>query len=61
MNSSSRAHVASSFTILKGALIEESYSFLADWAPRRSGEENLGYLQGAGQFLTCVAYKWRRC
>lgn len=43
MKSSSRAHVASSFTILKGALIEESYSFLADWDPRRSREENLSY------------------
>lgn len=41
MRSASRAHVASSFTMLKGSLIEESFSFLADWDPSRSREKNL--------------------
>jgi hypothetical protein len=41
VKSVSRAHVASSFTILKGALIEESYSYLADWDSTRSREDNL--------------------
>src|SRR5262245_51769895 len=36
-----RAHVASSFTILKGSLIEESYSFLARWDDRQTREENI--------------------
>jgi hypothetical protein len=36
-----RAHVASSFTILKGALIEESYSYFRSWDPQLSREQNL--------------------
>lgn len=41
MNGSARANVASSFTILKGALIEESYSFLSCWNPGQTREDNI--------------------
>lgn len=41
MTGSARANVASSFTILKGALIEESYSYLSQWDPSQSSEQNL--------------------
>lgn len=41
MTRAARAQVASSFTILKGALIEESYSYLASWDPERPRPDNL--------------------
>jgi len=41
MKTASRADVASSFTILKGSLIEESYSFLHSWDARNSREKNI--------------------
>jgi hypothetical protein len=41
MRTASRADVASSFTVLKGSLIEESYSFLSSWDSRRTREENI--------------------
>jgi hypothetical protein len=41
MTLAARSDVASSFTILKGALIEESYSFLASWDPSQPKDENL--------------------
>lgn len=41
MKAAARADIASSFTILKGSLIEESYSFLSRWDPRKSREENI--------------------
>lgn len=41
MKQASRSDVASSFTMLKGALIEESYSFLADWDSSQTKDENL--------------------
>jgi len=37
-----RSRVASSFTILKGSLIEESYSFLATWDEQATREQNIG-------------------
>lgn len=39
--SSSRATVVSSFTIIKGSMIEETYAVLRDWDFDRSREENL--------------------
>lgn len=39
--SSSRATVVSSFTIIKGSMIEETYAVLRDWDFERSREENL--------------------
>jgi len=41
MRPAARSNIASSFTMLKGALIEESYSYLADWDPSRTKEENI--------------------
>lgn len=41
MRPAARSNVASSFTIIKGALIEESYSYLADWDPSRTKEANI--------------------
>jgi len=41
VTAASRSHVASSFTILKGSLIEESYSFLGSWDDRQTREENI--------------------
>jgi hypothetical protein len=41
MTRAARAQVASSFTILKGALIEESYSYLASWDPERPRVDNI--------------------
>lgn len=40
----SRADVVSSFTIIKGAMIEETYRALAAWDPERSKTENLDRL-----------------
>lgn len=41
MTKRSRANVASSFTIIKGSLIEESASYLAAWNDERTKSENL--------------------
>ena len=45
MKSPSRAGVASSFTIVKGALINETYAVLAAWDLARSKRENLDRLR----------------
>ena len=39
--SSSRATVVSSFTIIKGSMIEETYAVMRDWDFERTREENL--------------------
>ena len=44
MTAATRANTASSFTIIKGALIEESYAILAAWDFARSKRENLAHL-----------------
>jgi hypothetical protein len=41
----SRANVVSSFTIIKGAMIEETYAALAGWDLNRSKRENLDRLR----------------
>ena len=41
MKSASRANVASSFTIVKGAMIDEAYAVFATWDFARSKRENL--------------------
>lgn len=38
---SSRASVVSSYTVIKGALIEETYTVFRDWDFAKSPEENL--------------------
>lgn len=45
MSAIARASVASSFTIIKGALIEETYAVLAAWDLTRSKRENLDRLR----------------
>ena len=45
MTASARAHVASSFTLIKGAMIEETYAVFAAWDFARSKRENLDRLR----------------
>ena len=45
MTSSSRSHVASSFTLIKGAMIDETYAVFAAWDFARSKRENLDRLR----------------
>ena len=45
MKSASRAQVASSFTIVKGALIEETYAVFSAWDLQASKQENLHRLR----------------
>jgi hypothetical protein len=45
VTSSSRANVASSFTVVKGAMIEETYAVFAAWDFERSKRENLDRLR----------------
>lgn len=42
---SSRASVVSSYTIIKGALIEETYTVFRDWDFAKSPEENLDFVR----------------
>ena len=41
MRPASRANVASSFTVIKGAIIDETYSVFAQWDLTRSKRDNL--------------------
>jgi len=41
----SRANVVSSFTIIKGSMIEETYAVMREWDPARSVEENLAEMK----------------
>lgn len=41
MTASARAHVASSFTLIKGAMIDETYAVFAAWDFAQSKRENL--------------------
>ena len=59
MNSVARANVASSFTIIKGALIEETYAVLAAWDFTRSKRENLERLRREN-FLGARTATWLR-
>jgi hypothetical protein len=45
MNRHARASVASSFTVIKGAMIEETYAVFADWDVAHSKRENLDRLR----------------
>ena len=47
MSSVSRAHVVSSFTVIKGAMIEETYAVFAAWDLDQSKRENLDRLREA--------------
>ncbi len=59
MNAVARANVASSFTIIKGALIEETYTVLAAWDFTRSKRENLDRLRREN-FLGARSATWLR-
>jgi hypothetical protein len=52
-----RAHVASSFTAVKGALIEESYAVLAAWDFELSSRENLSRLRSEN-FIGARSATW---
>jgi hypothetical protein len=59
MKAVSRADVASSFTILKGSLIEESFSFLSRWDPRMSREENIQRWKNENE-IGAKSFTWMR-
>ena len=63
----SRASVVSSFTIIKGALIEETYAVFRDWDLALSVEDNFAAMRGmnaigakSGNWLRDVAFVLRR-
>jgi hypothetical protein len=45
MNTSTRSHVASSFTLIKGAMIDETYAVSVAWDFALSKRENLNRLR----------------
>lgn len=55
----SRANVASSFTVVKGAMIDETYAVLAAWAFDRSKRENLDRLREQN-FIGARSATWLR-
>jgi hypothetical protein len=59
MKLSSRANVASSFTIVKGAMIEETYAVFAAWDFARSKRENLDRLREEN-FIGATSATWLR-
>jgi Putative inner membrane protein (DUF1819) len=59
MNTLSRAHVASSFTIVKGAMIPETYTVFAAWDFERSKRENLERVRQEN-FIGARSQTWLR-
>ena len=59
MSSSLRGQVASSFTVIKGALIEETYEVFAAWDWGRSKRENLDRLRQEN-FIGSRSATWLR-
>jgi hypothetical protein len=59
MRSSSRSNVASSFTIIKGAMIQETYAVFASWNLARSKRENLDRLRKEN-FIGASSNTWLR-
>ena len=59
MKASSRANVASSFTVVKGAMIEETYAVFAAWDFARSKRENLDRLRDEN-FIGASSATWLR-
>jgi hypothetical protein len=59
MNAGSRANVVSSFTIIKGAMIDETYAVFAAWDLERSKRENLDRLR-AENFIGAKSATWLR-
>src|SRR5450755_3888214 len=59
MNVSARAHVASSFTLIKGSMIDETYAVLAAWDFAVSKKENLDRLRREN-FIGASSATWLR-
>ncbi len=59
MKSASRGNVASSFTVIKGAMIEETYAVFAAWDFARSKRENLDRLRFEN-FIGAGSNTWLR-
>ena len=59
MTQPSRTNVASSFTVVKGALIEETYAVFAAWDFERSKRENLDRLRSEN-FIGAGSVTWLR-
>lgn len=59
MKAGSRANVASSFTVVKGAMIEETYALFAAWDFERSKRENLDRLREEN-FIGASSATWLR-
>jgi bacteriophage exclusion system BrxA-like protein len=59
MTSPTRANVASSFTVVKGAMIEETYAVFASWDFARSKRENLDRLRDEN-FIGARSSTWLR-
>ena len=59
MSSASRAHIVSSFTVIKGAMIEETHAVFADWDFDRSKRENLDRLREEN-FIGAKSATWLR-
>ena len=59
MKPMSRANVASSFTVIKGAMIEETYAVFAAWDFNRSKRENLDRLR-TENFIGASSVTWLR-
>jgi hypothetical protein len=55
----SRANVASSFTVIKGSMINETYAVMAAWDFRRSKRENLDHLRETN-FIGATSIAWLR-
>jgi hypothetical protein len=59
MNSSARSHVASSFTLIKGAMIDETYAVFGAWDFALSKRENLDRLRRE-KFIGASTTTWLR-
>jgi hypothetical protein len=59
MNTFARANVASSFTIIKGAMIEETYGVFVEWDFERSKRDNLERLRSEN-FIGASSATWLR-
>jgi hypothetical protein len=59
MTSSSRSNVVSSFTVIKGALIDETYAIFSKWDFSRSKRENLDRLRDEN-YIGASSATWLR-
>lgn len=59
MKDSSRSNVVSSFTVIKGAMIDETYAVLAGWDFEKSKKANLDQLR-ADNFVGASSATWLR-